>query len=143
VCDYEAGDRGVGRELRRLGVLDSSPASPAGEYARHLVAEHVGGHRVDADGYEVVVDGKRLLVRGRHRKALRDPSFWSVRHQPHGREFDVAFLVLFERDFSVAEAWRISREAVERLALRYRGDCRLSVGGAWRHDPAVERVLLG
>ena len=140
---FEAGDGSAGPELRRRSVLEGSPASPAGEYARHLVAEHLGGHRVAGEGYGVVSDGERLQVPGRHRKAHRDPSFWSVRYDPENQEFDAVVVVLFEVDFSVAEAWRVPWDAVGRLAVRYRGTgYRLPVGGPWRHDPAVRRVPL-
>jgi hypothetical protein len=139
------GERSARDELQLLGVLDGAAAHPAGEYARHLVAAHYGGRRTQGrgHGHEVVLSGgERLQVRGRHRKAHRDPKFFALDFDP-GAGTSAVIAVLFETDFTVSCAWRVPWLHIERLAYHYRDHAwRLAVHGQWRRDVAVEGVDL-
>lgn len=144
VASYADGKRTVGEELRRLGVFEGRPAWPAGEYAHHLVARNLSGHRVSESGYGAVANGQRLQVRGRHRKSYRDPTYFAVDVDADAeQQFDALVAVLFETNFRVAGAWLIPWVIVPRVTVRYRRTgYRLMVGGRWRDDQDVKLLRL-
>ncbi|MHB1380773.1 MAG: hypothetical protein ACYCXJ_00895 [Thermoleophilia bacterium] len=107
------------RELIRTGN------APAGDYAELLVRQATGGElaRNSRKSWDVKTSDERIQVKSRfvinHQKRNQRQlsAFRSV-------DFDVLIIVLFERDFSV---WQASRVSVEILKAELQDD--LYVGG--------------
>jgi hypothetical protein len=106
-------------ELRARGITRSDNI-PTGDYAERIVAQHldVPLEPNSAKGYDLVVDGQRVQVKSRRvNKDGRQGGFGILRNVTDcvfaDREFDVLVAVVFERDYSVREAWWVPWQAIK------------------------------
>lgn len=137
-------------ELNRRGVVRSDN-NPIGDYCEFLVAAH---YEVEPEGnsnagYDVKTrQGERIQVKGRRLRpdGRKPPHFSGVRNLDAARPpFDSLIGLLLNRDFSVAEAWKIPVDRVRDHAV-YRAHTNSwslrTISQAMRDDPAIEQIEL-
>jgi hypothetical protein len=105
-------------ELNRRTVLKTQN-NPVADYTEWLVARSLelklernsrkGFDATDSNGVRYQIKGRRLHPNNPSRQL-------GVIRNLKRNEFDFLVAVLFNRDFSLLEAWKISREQVERYA---------------------------
>ena len=106
-------------ELRRRGVVRTKD-NPIGDYTEWLVCNRLGLEQVkgnsrpafDATGFQ----GTRYQIKGRRSQAnsVQFSPIRKLEDEEHGFDFVVA--VIFNEDYSVRLAVKVSREAVPKLA---------------------------
>jgi len=133
----------VMRELRRRDIIRTNN-NPVGDIAEAIVHAHYGGRRAGfrQAGWDVTTDdGERIQV-----KAMRlTPTTKRRNVSPiRDRDYDSVVIVVFDEDFQVTEALKLSREAVEELFAHrpYVNGRIITVTKMLRADPRVKAVDL-
>ncbi|WP_217915410.1 DUF6998 domain-containing protein [Miltoncostaea marina] len=131
------------RALRHRDVIRTNN-SPIGDIAEAVVATHYGGTRgsFSQAGWDVLTPaGERIQV-----KALRTTSTGKRTNLSPIRDadYDYLLIVIFDEDFNVTEALRLSRATVERLYDHnpYVNGRIVRVTRRLRADPEVEAIDL-
>jgi hypothetical protein len=132
-------------ELQRLGVLSGRRfESLEDEYAGYLVAAALAGTK--AGRRTITIDGEQLpvQVRGAHRTLQRRPKYFPVDYAPGEKTFAALALVIFDIDWTVADAYMIPWDELGHLIVpgKKRHGWRLPCGGSWRSDPAALPLRL-
>lgn len=132
-------------ELQRIGVLSGRRfVSLEDEYAGYLVAASLGATR--GDRWTISVDGEQLpvQVRGARRTLQRRPKYFPVDYVPGEKTFAALALVIFDVDWTVADAYMIPWDELGHLIVpgKKRNGWRLPCGGSWRSDPAALTLQL-
>jgi hypothetical protein len=140
----------VMNEMRRRGMVRSDN-NPIGDYCEFLVAAHFGVTPEDNSnaGYDLTTeDGERIQVKCRRLRVdgRKPPHFGAVRNlDAEPPPFDHVIGVILNRDFGVAEAWRIPIDRVRHYAT-YRGYTNSwalpTINQAMRDDPSIEQIEL-
>lgn len=105
-------------QLKQREILTTKD-NPVGGYGEWLVARAFGGKRLGNSNKSVDVltpDGMRLQVKTRWLAEENDSRQLSAIRNLDEDAFDCIIAVLLDKDFGVAEAYQIPREAVKRLA---------------------------
>ena len=105
-------------ELRSRGVLRSAN-SPVGDYAEVLVCQALSLQRAapSKKGYDAEHrDGSRYEIKGRRFTGRSRPSHFSAIRDLPEQHFDWFVGVLFERDFSIRQAFRLPWDVIEEIA---------------------------
>jgi len=102
------------RALRERGIIRTNN-NPTGDIAEAIVREHYGGVRggFTQAGWDVrTADGERLQV-----KALRRTRNGNRRNLSpiRDRDYDAVIVVIFDEDFRVDHALKLSRQLVESM----------------------------
>jgi hypothetical protein len=107
----------VMRTLQDREVIRSSN-NPVGDLCEGLVAARfrVKTEPQSTRGYDVKARGVRYQVKGRRTTARSRPSHYSAIRDIDAQEFDFLIAVHLTEDFEVADAWKVSWQAVKRLA---------------------------
>lgn len=122
---YDAASRSTGdllrdwaavmRELRKRDVIRTNN-NPVGDIAEAIVHGHFGGERGSfaQAGWDVKTpDGERIQVKA----ARNTPTNQRTNLSPiRDREYDSVVAVLFDEDFQVTDALKLTREVAEELA---------------------------
>jgi hypothetical protein len=122
---YDAAKRSTGdllrdwaavmRELRRRDVIRTNN-NPVGDIAEAIVHGHYGGERASFSqaGWDVLTpEGERIQVKA----ARSTPTNKRTNLSPiRDRDYDSVVAVLFDEDFQVMDALKVSREVAEELA---------------------------
>jgi hypothetical protein len=113
--------------------------------AREWSADRLGADDVGAGAtYHLRgADGRRIRVAGRHVRG-REPNFFELGPSLSGDPFDEVVVVLFENDWSVRYAYRVSLDAaIDHHKQPGVQGCRLMIRGddSWRSDPRIERLV--
>ena len=132
--------------LRDREVIRSSN-NPVGDYCERLVAYHYDAELETNSqaGYDLVVDGQRIQVKGRRRIEHSSPSHYSVFRGIDQKKFDVFIAVHLNEDFTVDSAWTMPWRAVKRISREagYVAGHRLPIiQGALCDDKDVEALEL-
>ena len=138
-------------DMNSRGIVRSDN-NPIGDYCEFLVAAHYGvtPEGNSTAGYDVQTpDGELIQVKGRRlrRDGRKPPHFGAVRNLDDldRPPFDHLIGLLLNRDFGVAEAWKIPIERVRHHAT-YRPHTNSwalpTINQAMRDDPLIEQVDL-
>jgi hypothetical protein len=124
-----------------------SANNPVGDLCEGLVAKHFGVavETQSTKGYDVLADGVRYQVKGRRSTPRSKPSHYSPIRNIDAHEFDFVLAVHLDEDFEVTNAWKVSYEAVKRLArpAPHVNGVRLSlIRGPLIHEAGVEPFAL-
>jgi len=109
-------------ELRDRGMIRSVNRPLAGDYAEALVAKALGASRPAGTDRGVDLEtGDGLQTERIQVKARRDPERGAASHfdiaNLDDRRFDVIVGVVFDQDFTVRKAWRLSWDLVKDLVV--------------------------
>lgn len=111
LCDWAA----VMSELRRRDVIRTNN-NPVGDIAEAIVHGHYGGERASFSqaGWDVrTPDGERIQVKAaRHTATNKRTNLSPIRD----RDYDSVVAVIFDEDFQVTDALKLTREVAEDLA---------------------------
>lgn len=130
------------RELRRRDVVRSNN-NPVGDIAEAIVHGHYGGERGSfaQAGWDVLAPGgERIQVKAaRNTSTNKRTNLSPIRD----REYDSVIAVIFDEEFQVTEALKLSRKVAEEIAT-YKPHINGHVLylNRLRTDPRVERVDL-
>jgi hypothetical protein len=105
-------------ELNKRGVLKTQN-NPVADYAEWLVAHSLGLklERNSREGFDALgSDGVRYQIKGRRIHPDNPSRQLGVIRNLSRKEFDFLVAVIFGKDFSLQEAWKIPLEQVERYA---------------------------
>jgi hypothetical protein len=130
------------RALRKRNVIRTNN-NPVGDIAEAIVHAHCGGERASFSqaGWDVrAPDGERIQV-----KSIRTTPTTKRRNLSPIRDsdFDSVVVVVFDEDFNVTDALKLSRDVAEELSVY-----RAHVNGRILHlsslvdDPRVEHIDL-
>lgn len=132
----------VMRELRHRDVIRTNN-NPVGDIAEAIVHGHYGGERASFSqaGWDVrTPEGERIQVKAARNTATNKRTNLSPIRD---RDYDAVVAVLFDEDFQVTDALKLTREVAEELAT-YKPHINGHVLYINRllADPRVERIDL-
>jgi hypothetical protein len=105
-------------ELNRRGILKTQN-NPVADYTEWLVARglKLKLERNSRKGFDAIDSkGIRFQIKGRRVHPKNPSRQLSVIRNLERKEFEFLVAVVFDRDFTLREAWKIPREQVERYA---------------------------
>lgn len=129
-------------ELKRRGVVRTRN-NPVADYAEWLVAQKLGFclERNSRSGYDATnKNGERFQIKGRRLDPSNKSRQLSVIRNLDANEFDYLIGILFDRDFTVLEAYKIPRRIIGKYSKfsEHQNGHILQLRGAVLKDQAVE-----
>lgn len=133
-------------ELKKRGVVRSRN-NPVADYAEWLVAKKLGLslERNSRSGYDATTrSGERIQIKSRRLDPSSKSHQLSVIRNLEAREFDYLIGVLFNRDFTVKEAYKIAHGVIAKYARfsEHQNGHILHLRGEILKDPRVEDITL-
>lgn len=129
-------------ELKRRGVVRTRN-NPVADYAEWLVAQKLGFEleRNSRSGYDATnKSGERFQVKGRRLDPSNKSRQLSIIRNLDTNEFDYLIGILFDKDFTVLEAYKIPRRIIRKYARfsEHQNGHILQLRGAVLKDQAVK-----
>lgn len=131
-------------ELKHRDVVRTSN-NPVGDYAELLVAQKLGFslERNSKSGYDATdPTNKRIQIKSRRLSSASGNRRLSVIRNLDSKEFDYLVGVLFNRDFTVKEAYKIPHDTISDYARfsEHQNGHILSLRGGILSDPRVNEI---
>lgn len=133
-------------ELKRRGVLRTRN-NPVADYCEWLVSNKLGFtlRNNSNSGYDAIDEaGIRYQIKGRRIDSTNPSRQLGVLRNLGAKDFDFLIAVIFNRDFTVAEAYKIPIDTIpqySRFSVHQNGDILILRGGIL-NDSQVEDIKL-